>query len=88
MRVYESRVYKNDFNESQALHEKEVHDFEAQGTYEDNVIRIYGAKTRILAEDWCLELENISDPVVLDYGCGTGQISGVPGKLCSAAVCV
>lgn len=77
MRVYESPNYKNDFNKVQALHEMEVHDYEAQGTYDESVIRIYGTKTAILAEGWCEDLCTATEPFVLDYGCGTGQISKV-----------
>lgn len=77
MRVYKSCSYSDDFNEGQARYEARVHDTEAIGSYERKVIQVFGTKTRLLVQDWGDSVDEMVEPVVLDYGCGTGQVSRV-----------
>ena len=77
MRVYESQTYSsNEFNKTQACYEAEQHNIEAE-SYEERVIQVFGTKTRMLVQDWAKGLDGITNPMVLDYGCGTGQVSRV-----------
>lgn len=78
MRVYNSFTYYNEFNKVQACYEAGVHDIEATQSYEKRVINVYGTKTRLIVQDWAKTIEEMNNrPVVLDYGCGTGQISRI-----------
>lgn len=77
LRVYESREWSNDFNRQQALYEAELHDVEAESDYETNVIRVWGTKTSMMVEDWAEDISRIAPEKVLDYGCGTGQVSRI-----------
>lgn len=77
MRVYESSALVNEFNKIQALYEAKLHDKEAESDYEKRVIRIFGTKTRSMVENWAKEINKTSASTVLDYGCGTGQVSRV-----------
>ena len=75
MRVYESASCVNEFNKKQALYEARLHDEESESGYEKTVIRIFGMKTRAMVENWAMEMDKASTSKVLDYGCGTGQVS-------------
>jgi ubiquinone/menaquinone biosynthesis C-methylase UbiE len=86
MRIYESIDFSSDFNKQQARYEAELHDEEAETSYEECVIRTYGTKTRFMVTAWAGEIEKFlprdyckNEPAVtfLDYGCGTGQVSRV-----------
>jgi len=70
---FPERDDSDSFNQKQAEYERNLHDTEAQSTYDDLVVRRYGDKTELIAEHWASRLQ----PPVLDYGCGTGQISRV-----------
>ncbi len=63
---------QTNFNKVQAQYERDVHDQEAE-TYEDDVVKAYGDKTELIATAWAKALPG----EVLDYGCGTGQLSRV-----------
>lgn len=72
---------QDDFNRIQATYEAELHDRSAESAYEKQVIRFYGTKTGLVAQNWASRIRKISPPVrVLDYGCGTGQVSCVLGR--------
>lgn len=60
------------FNKIQAQHECDVHNAQAK-IYEKIVVNMYGDKTELIATDWA----KLFPGPVLDYGCGTGQISRV-----------
>ncbi len=77
MRVYGSPACVDDFNKDQALYEARLHDEEAESGYEKRVIRTFGTKTRLMVENWAMEIDKTSCRTVLDYGCGTGQVSRV-----------
>lgn len=77
MRVYESPLFTSEFNKHQALYEAALHDEEAESDYEESVIRTFGTKTRLMVENWAMEIDKTSSYSVLDYGCGTGQVSRV-----------
>ncbi len=73
----------DDLNRIQVLHESEVHDRMAESRYEEQIVRIYGTKTRLLAQSWADRIAKMPQPVrVLDYGCGTGQASRILGRYC------
>jgi SAM-dependent methyltransferase len=73
----------DDLNRIQALHESAVHDQMAESRYEEQIVRIYGTKTRLLAQSWADRIAKMPQPVrVLDYGCGTGQMSRVLSRYC------
>jgi len=80
MRVYESSACVNEFNRNQALYEARLHDEEAESDYEKRVIRTFGTKTRAMVENWAMEMDKASTSKVLDYGCGTGQVSRVMAR--------
>jgi SAM-dependent methyltransferase len=83
MTYFESRTDRDNFNRVQASHEAAVHDQTAESGYEKRIIRIYGTKTRLLARNWADRIVKLPKPVrVLDYGCGTGQLSRVLGQYC------
>lgn len=63
---------QRNFNSSQVQYERYVHDKEAK-IYEDLVVKIFGDKTELIATDWA---KSFPGPI-LDYGCGTGQISRI-----------
>ena len=77
MRVYESESFKNTFDEEQARYEADLHDKEAESDYEKTVIRTFGTKTKMMVEDWMKDQIITPTTVILDYGCGTGQVSRV-----------
>lgn len=77
MRVYESPACTSEFNREQALYEAGLHDEEAESDYEKRVIRTFGTKTTLMVRNWAIGIDRMSSPVVLDYGCGTGQVSRV-----------
>lgn len=77
MRVYESPAHSSEFNKHQAVYESELHDEEAESNYEKAVIEVYGVKTRLMVENWACEIDKTHTQTVLDYGCGTGQVSRV-----------
>lgn len=60
------------FNDIQAQYERDVHNEEAE-IYEKSVVNVYGDKTELIAMDWA----KLFPGPVLDYGCGTGQVSRV-----------
>lgn len=61
------------FDKLQAKYERELHDYQALHDYEDRVVRVYGDKTELIASRWANALKG----PLLDYGCGTGQLSRV-----------
>ena len=65
------------FNRVQASYEAVLHGEEAQCNYEETVIKVFGTKTRLIAENWANANNKSSNVRVLDYGCGTGQLSRV-----------
>lgn len=77
MRVYESPSCASEFNKQQAIYETVLHDEEAETDYEKGVIRTFGTKTRLMVKNWAMEIDKTSASSVLDYGCGTGQVSRV-----------
>ena len=77
MRVYESETFKNKLDEEQARYEADLHDKEAESDYEKSVIRTFGTKTRLMVENWVKDQTVTTASVILDYGCGTGQVSRV-----------
>ena len=60
------------FNNCQAQYERDIHDQEAK-SYEDRVVKVWGDKTELIATEWA----KVFPGPVLDYGCGTGQLSRV-----------
>ncbi len=79
----------DDLNRIQALHESAVHDQMAESLYEEQIVRIYGTKTRLLAQSWADRIAKMPQPVrVLDYGCGTGQMSRILGRYCRSLFAV
>lgn len=60
------------FNNIQAQYERDVHNEEAE-IYEKRVVNVWGDKTELIATGWA----KLFPGPVLDYGCGTGQISRV-----------
>jgi len=60
------------FNNIQTQYERDVHNEEAE-IYEKRVVNVWGDKTELIATGWA----KLFPGPVLDYGCGTGQISRV-----------
>ena len=86
--IFESAADSDAFNKTQALYEKELHDEEARHDYEASVVKVFGTKTRLMAKQWARTISSISsrssgDIKVLDYGCGTGQLSRVLSRAIS-----
>jgi len=80
---FRSGSEQDDFNQAQASYEAALHDRAAESAYEEQIIRVYGTKTRLVAQKWADRLKRLSPSVrVLDYGCGTGQLSRVLGQHC------
>jgi len=77
MRAYESPAHENSFNREQAMYESALHDNVAESVYERAIVRRYGTKTRQMVEKWSSAISEGSHEGVLDYGCGTGQVSRV-----------
>ena len=77
LRVYESPAHANSFNREQAIYESALHDNVAESVYERAIVRRYGTKTRQMVEKWSSAISEGSHEGVLDYGCGTGQVSRV-----------
>lgn len=74
---------QGDFNRAQAAYEAALHDRAAESDYEERIVRIYGTKTELLARSWAEGILKLPPPVrVLDYGCGTGQLSRVLRQYC------
>ncbi|MFC1752729.1 methyltransferase domain-containing protein [Thermoproteota archaeon] len=64
------------FDAKQAIYEADLHDKEAMSDYEERVILVWGQKTKLIAHEWTREASG----KILDFGCGTGQISRVLTK--------
>lgn len=60
-----------DFNMEQAKYEQKLHD-KGASYYDYLIVSQFGTKTRIIATGWA---KRFPGPF-LDYGCGTGQVSG------------
>lgn len=80
MRVFRSGTSDDTFDERQARYEADLHDEEAESDYERTVINKYGLKTRLMVEKWSREIGGLSAATVLDYGCGTGQVSRIMAR--------
>jgi ubiquinone/menaquinone biosynthesis C-methylase UbiE len=80
LRVYESPTYASEFNKEQALYEAGFHDERVETDYEERVIGLFGTKTRLMVENWAREMDGVPGRMVLDYGCGTGQVSRVMAR--------
>jgi ubiquinone/menaquinone biosynthesis C-methylase UbiE len=70
---------EDEFNQVQATYEAELHDQEAESNYEQTVLNVFGTKTRLMAQNWADTLGGAPTQRILDYGCGTGQLSRVLG---------
>jgi ubiquinone/menaquinone biosynthesis C-methylase UbiE/uncharacterized protein YbaR (Trm112 family) len=77
LRITRSGTEQDDFNKAQAEYEAELHDREAPSDYEETIIKVWGTKSRLMAKSWSEVITRSSTGRVLDYGCGTGQISRV-----------
>lgn len=64
---------QSSFNNLQARYERDLEDYEALHDYEDRVVKVYGDKTELIATCWA----RVFQGPILDYGCGTGQLSRV-----------
>ncbi len=63
---------QSNFNNSQAQYERDIHERDAE-IYEDRIVKVWGDKTELIATEWA----KMFPGPVLDYGCGTGQLSRV-----------
>lgn len=72
---------QNDFNRVQASYEGVLHDRIAASIYDEGVVKIWGTKSELVAQSWADALGTpAGSPRILDYGCGTGQVSRVLAK--------
>jgi SAM-dependent methyltransferase len=80
---YRSGTAQHDANVIQASYERDLHDREAESRYEELVIRVFGTKTKLIVQRWAARLQGLTPSArVLDYGCGTGQVSRVLARQC------
>ncbi len=72
------RFFENieSFNAKQAMYEADLHDKEAVTDYEERVVLVWGQKSKLVAHGWTKEASG----KILDFGCGTGQVSRVLTK--------